>query len=151
MKNHQVELKIPVKNNSRDCCLERQVNCCKHIHGGLLLSFSRPGYYLAQIVKNQPTMQEIQVRPLGWEDPLERSQVGCSPWHRKESDMTKGLTLSPKDTIVFVPQVSVLLLRVFTSTNRSAWQSAHPWSAAPELREGLTSGLSQGSTVPSQL
>ena len=69
--------------------------------------------------------------------------MGCSPWHRKESDMTKGLTLSPKDTTVFVPQVSVLLLRVFTSRNRSAWQSAHPWSAAPELREGLTSGLSR--------
>ena len=51
-------------------------------------------------------MQEMQVRSLGWEDPLEekmathsstlareshgqRSLEGCSPWGRKESDMTE--------------------------------------------------------------
>ena len=50
--------------------------------------------------------QETRLQPLGWEDPLEegmatapvllpgdvqgqRSLVGCSPWGRKESDMTE--------------------------------------------------------------
>ena len=27
---------------------------------------------VAQMVKNLPAMQEIQVQPLGWEDPLEK-------------------------------------------------------------------------------
>ena len=53
-------------------------------------------------------MQETQVQSLGWEDPLEkemasspvflpgksdgqRSLAGCSPWGRKESDMTSEL------------------------------------------------------------
>ena len=61
---------------------------------------------MAQMVKNLPAMQET----LGWEDPLEkelathssilawkmswteRSLVGCSPWGRKESDMTEQQT-----------------------------------------------------------
>ena len=58
------------------------------------------------MVKHLPTMQESQVRSLGWEDPLEkkrqrtpvlllrkfhgwRSVVGYSSWGRKESDMTE--------------------------------------------------------------
>ena len=54
------------------------------------------------MAKNLPAMQEIQVRSLGWEDPLEkgmatyshgeshgqRSLVGYCPWDLKESDMT---------------------------------------------------------------
>ena len=65
---------------------------------------------LAQVVKNLPAMQETWVWSLGWEDTLEkgmathssilawrihgqRSLVGYSPWDRKESDMTKWLTL----------------------------------------------------------
>ena len=60
---------------------------------------------VAQMVKNPPTMQEIQFQSLGWEDPLEkemathsiflpgefheqRSLADYSPWGRKESDMT---------------------------------------------------------------
>ena len=56
--------------------------------------------------KNLPTMQETQVRCLGWEDPLEeevattpiflpgkshgqRNLVGYSPWGHKELDMTE--------------------------------------------------------------
>ena len=55
-------------------------------------------------------MQETQVGSLAQEDPLEkgtatpvflpgeshgqRSLVGCSPWHHKESDTTKQLTFS---------------------------------------------------------
>ena len=59
---------------------------------------------MAQMVKRLPTMQETQVRSLGWEDPLEkemathslpgkshgqRSLVGYSPWGCKESDTTE--------------------------------------------------------------
>ena len=57
-------------------------------------------------------MQETWVRPLGWEDHLEkgkvthssilawrihrqRSLVGYSPWGHKESDTIERLTLSP--------------------------------------------------------
>ena len=63
------------------------------------------------MVKHLPTMQETQVRSLGWKDPLEkemhptpvllpgkphgwRSLVGYSPWGHKESDMTERLHLS---------------------------------------------------------
>ena len=65
---------------------------------------------VAQIVKNQPAMQETQIRSLGQEDLLEkgmvlatvflpgeshgqRSLAGYSPWSCKQSDMTDGLTL----------------------------------------------------------
>ena len=30
---------------------------------------------MAQIVKNLPAMQETQVQPLGWEDPLEKGRA----------------------------------------------------------------------------
>ena len=63
---------------------------------------------VAQMVKHLPAIWETWVRSLGWKDPLEnemtttpvllpgkshgwRSLVGCSPWGRKESDMTKRL------------------------------------------------------------
>ena len=59
------------------------------------------------MVKNLPPMQETWVRSLGQEDPLEkemvvflpgefhgqRSLAGYSPWGRKESDKTEGLTV----------------------------------------------------------
>ena len=61
------------------------------------------GFPGGSVVKNPPTNQEMQVRSLGWEDPLEkemaihssilvwtipgqRSLAGYSPWGRKESD-----------------------------------------------------------------
>ena len=60
---------------------------------------------MAQMVKNLPAVQETQVRPLGWEDPLEKETATHSsilawriPWTeeigglqstgRKELDMT---------------------------------------------------------------
>ena len=64
------------------------------------------------MVKNLPTMQEIWVQSLGWEDSVEMGMathssilawripwteepgVGYSPWNRKESDTTERLTLS---------------------------------------------------------
>ena len=63
---------------------------------------------MAETVKNLLATQEIWVRTLGWEDPLEkgtathssalagefhgqRSLVGYSPWVRKESDTTERL------------------------------------------------------------
>ena len=61
---------------------------------------------MAQWVKNPPAMQEMRVRSLGLEDPLEeemathssilawkihgqRSLAGHSPWGHKELDMTE--------------------------------------------------------------
>ena len=61
---------------------------------------------MAQMVKNLPVMPETWVQSLGQEDPLEEGMAtqssilawripmdrgawqGCSPWGRKESDMT---------------------------------------------------------------
>ena len=65
---------------------------------------------MAQAVKNLPAMQEIWVKSLGQEDPLEKgwqptpvflpgefhgqkSLVGYSPQGHKESDMTEQLIL----------------------------------------------------------
>ena len=59
---------------------------------------------MTQMVKNPPARQETWVRSLDWEDPLEvgmathssilarRSQVGYSPWGRKELDMNERLS-----------------------------------------------------------
>ena len=61
---------------------------------------------VAQMVKNLPAVQEIQVRSLGQEEPLEkematdfiflprefqkqRNLAGYSPWGRKELDTTE--------------------------------------------------------------
>ena len=73
---------------------------------------------MVQKVANLPAMQETQVRPLDWEDPLEKGMTthssilawripcteepgggrggvcGYGPWDHKESDMTEQLTLS---------------------------------------------------------
>ena len=63
------------------------------------------GFLDGAVVKNLPAVQEMMVRLLGGEDPLEkevathssilsgksqgqRSLAGYSPWGRKESDMT---------------------------------------------------------------
>ena len=52
--------------------------------------------FVAQLVKNPPTTQEIWVRSLGWEDPLEKGKPTHSsilasriPWGSKELDMTE--------------------------------------------------------------
>ena len=57
---------------------------------------------VAQLVKNLPTMREIWVRFLGWEDPLERGMIIHSrilawriPWGHKELDRTEQLSLFP--------------------------------------------------------
>ena len=61
---------------------------------------------MAQRVKNLPAIWETWVPSLGWEDPLEEGKLPtpvfwpgefhglCSPWGRKESDMTERLSLS---------------------------------------------------------
>ena len=61
---------------------------------------------VAQLVKNQPTMQENWDRSLGWENPLERERLPTpilwpgefhglySPWGHKESYITERLSLS---------------------------------------------------------
>ena len=61
----------------------------------------------AQLVNNLSAVQEIWVRSLGWEDPLEKgtathssilawriSWTAHSPWGLKESDTTEQLSLS---------------------------------------------------------
>ena len=47
-------------------------------------------FMVAQMVKNPPTMQEIQIRSLGREDPLEKgmathSSILASPWAEEPS------------------------------------------------------------------
>ena len=77
-----------------------------------VLSGSFRASLVAQLVKNQPAVQETQVRSLGQEDPLEKgmathsSILDCSipwteepgelysQWGLKESDTTEQLTLS---------------------------------------------------------
>ena len=59
---------------------------------------------VAQLVKNPPAMQETWVRPLGWEDPLEKGKATNSSiltwripwtvWGREELDTTERLSLS---------------------------------------------------------
>ena len=61
---------------------------------------------VAELVKNPPALRETWVWSLGWEDPLERRKATHSSilawripwtvhgWKRKESDMTKQLSLS---------------------------------------------------------
>ena len=61
---------------------------------------------MSQVVKNPPAMQETWVRPLRWEDPLEKGMATHSsilawgnPWteepdsYKEESDMSERLTL----------------------------------------------------------
>ena len=77
----------------------------------MIISFML-GFPVAQMVKNLPKMQEIQVGSLGQEDPLEKGMAtdssllarriprieepgAYSPWDRKESDTTEPPTLSP--------------------------------------------------------
>ena len=61
---------------------------------------------VAQLVKNQPAMQETPVRFLGRQDPLEEGRLPIpvfwpgefhglySPWGHKELDTTEQLSLS---------------------------------------------------------
>ena len=63
---------------------------------------------VAQIVKNLPAMQDTWIRPVGWDDPVEKGMATHSsvlgwgiPWTEepgglcglKESDVTEQLTL----------------------------------------------------------
>ena len=95
---------------------------------------------MAQMVKNLPAMQEIQVHSLGREDPLEKGMTTHSSilaWRihgqrslvvrrslqgRKESDTTKQLTLS----LFFcstVPHSDFLLLKITRLHNVYTWHS----------------------------
>ena len=82
-----------------------------HVFIDKLLKFELPSEssgasLVAQRLKRLPPMREIQVRSLGWEDPLEkevattpifllgkshghRSLEGYSPWGHKELDMSE--------------------------------------------------------------
>ena len=45
---------------------------------------------LTQIVKNPPVMQEAQVQPLGWEDPLEKGMATHSSILAWKNPMDRG-------------------------------------------------------------
>ena len=68
--------------------------------------FAPQAFLVAQLVENPPSMTDIWVRSLGWEDPLEKGKATHSsilawrvPWTvysprgRRESDMTEQLSL----------------------------------------------------------
>ena len=69
-----------------------------HIHSQLTLFKSVAGYdrasqvahRVAQLVKNLPTMQEILVRPLDWEDPLEEGMATHSSIFAWRIPMDRG-------------------------------------------------------------
>ena len=42
---------------------------------GVHVSFQVEVFLVDEMVKNLPTMQQIQVRSLGWEDPLEKGMA----------------------------------------------------------------------------
>ena len=45
------------------------------------LTFSKKGFPVVQMVKHLPAVREIQVRSLGWEDPLEKEMATHSSTH----------------------------------------------------------------------
>ena len=68
------------------------------------------GFPCGSVVENLPVKQETQVWSLGWKDLLEkemathssilawwRNLVGCSPWGRKESDMSERSSTAQAD------------------------------------------------------
>ena len=71
---------------------------------------------MAQLVKNPPAMWETWVRPLGWEDPLEKGKATQSSilawripwtiqsWSHKESYTTEQLSLHFIQKILLVYQ-----------------------------------------------
>ena len=67
---------------------------------------------MAQIVKNPPVMQEIWVRSLGWEDPLEKGKATHSGYYGLENPMdftvngvAKSWTL-PSDFHLYIDYIS---------------------------------------------
>ena len=48
------------------------------------------GSLVAQMVKNLPTMQETQVRSLGWEDPLEKGMAYPLQYYCLENPMDRA-------------------------------------------------------------
>ena len=90
-------LKLPVQGSATDCPLKSVLKFKTNVGAQYSL--------VAQTAKHLPTMQEPQIRSLGWEDPWrgkwqpipvflsrkshgQRGLVGYSPWGPKESDTT---------------------------------------------------------------
>ena len=93
---------------------------------------------VAQTVKNLPAIQEMQVWPLGWEDPLEkameptpvflprkphgwRSLVGYSPWSHKKLDVTERLHF------YFMVAQTVKNLPAMQEMQLWSWVEKIPW------------------------
>ena len=65
------------------------------------LQYSWASSLVAQLVKNMPTMQEIWVCSLGWEDHLEKGKATHSSilaWRIPWTVLVHGLTNSPDTT-----------------------------------------------------
>ena len=99
---------------------------------------------MAQMGKNLPAMQEIQIQSLGWEDPLKeemathssilpgefhrQSMVGYSPWGCKELDTTEWESIHLNN---LRPKSSILLLKVFKGGCHAVLSSfSHVWLCA---------------------
>ena len=59
--------------------------------GVLSVEYGREGLPSAQLVKNQPAMQETRVHSLGWEDPLEKEMTIHSSIHAWRIPWTEEL------------------------------------------------------------
>ena len=69
--------------------------------GGGLPPLITAGWLTGSAVKNLPAMQEMQVRSLGWEDPLEEEMATCFsipvrtvPWTEEPGGLVHGVTKS---------------------------------------------------------
>ena len=92
-------------------------------------------FFVAQLVKNLPAMQETWVWSLSWEDPLEKERLPISvfwpgefhglymysPWGHKELDAIEQLSLSLPHYTNYIPEVycwTALLQQHFVKDNR---------------------------------
>ena len=62
---------------------------CVHMKTITLIKVIKPSL-VAQMIKHLPTMRETQVRPLGWEDPLEKEMATHSSTLAWKSPMDRG-------------------------------------------------------------
>ena len=78
---------------------------------------------MAQLINNPLAMRETRVRSLGWEDPLKKGTLPTpvfwlgefhglySPWGRKESNMTEGVSLQAYVWLyIFTLNINILIL-----------------------------------------
>ena len=62
----------------------------RYFQATLIYSFSSQASWIAQLVKNLPTMQETWVQSLGWEDSLEEDMATTPVFLHGESPVDRG-------------------------------------------------------------